>query len=138
LGLRGVVSPSLLFHARVKLARIGGHARTPATPCKSAIYGCGRVSYLLFAQGLCVSCSRRGICCCVHGILRAGIWCAITSISPLAAAVLWLGAASLDSFGDPAYGGLYDLVHPAQVGLAEVQQIKAAWKLNRSSAHQTQ
>jgi hypothetical protein len=44
----------------------------------------------------------------VCGVLRARIWCAITLISPLLVAVLWLGAASLDSFRDLAYGGLRD------------------------------
>jgi hypothetical protein len=46
----------------------------------------------------------------VRGVLRVRIWCAITSISPLVAAVLWLGATSLDSFGDPTYSGLHDPV----------------------------
>jgi hypothetical protein len=39
----------------------------------------------------------------MHDILRVRIWCVVTSISPLATTVLWLGAASLDSFEDPAY-----------------------------------
>jgi hypothetical protein len=46
----------------------------------------------------------------VCGVLRARIWYAVRLISPLAAPVLQLGAASLDSFGDPAYGGLRELV----------------------------
>jgi hypothetical protein len=47
---------------------------------------------------------RRG----VSGVLRARIWCAVTLISPLAAVILWLGAASLGSFRDTAYSGLHD------------------------------
>jgi hypothetical protein len=46
----------------------------------------------------------------VHDVLRVGIWCAITSISSLPAAVLWLGATSLDSIGERAYGGIHDPV----------------------------
>jgi hypothetical protein len=46
----------------------------------------------------------------VRGVLCARIWCVITLISPLAAAVLRLGAASLDSFGEPAYSSLCDPV----------------------------
>jgi hypothetical protein len=45
-----------------------------------------------------------GIPCGVHGILRAGIWCAITLISPLNVVVLWLGTAALDPLGDLADG----------------------------------
>jgi hypothetical protein len=44
----------------------------------------------------------------MHGVLRVRIWCAFTSISLLAAVVLWLGAAPLDSFRDPTYSGLRD------------------------------
>jgi hypothetical protein len=46
----------------------------------------------------------------MRNILREGIWSAVTSISLLAAAVLWLRAASLDSFEDHAYSGLHDPV----------------------------
>jgi uncharacterized SAM-binding protein YcdF (DUF218 family) len=42
----------------------------------------------------------------MRDVLRARIWCAITLISLLLAAVLWIGAALLDSFRDPAYDGL--------------------------------
>jgi hypothetical protein len=42
----------------------------------------------------------------VHGILRARIWCAIALISPLSAAILWHGTASLDRLKDLAHGGL--------------------------------
>jgi hypothetical protein len=44
----------------------------------------------------------------VLGILRVRIWYAFTFVPPLAAAVLWLGAASFDSFRDPAYHDLCD------------------------------
>jgi hypothetical protein len=46
----------------------------------------------------------------MRGVLRLRILCAIALISPLAAVALWLGAESLDSFGDPAYSGLCDPV----------------------------
>jgi hypothetical protein len=46
----------------------------------------------------------------VRGVLRVRIRCAIPSISSLPVVVLWLGVASLDSFGDLAYGGLHDPV----------------------------
>jgi hypothetical protein len=46
----------------------------------------------------------------MHGILRAGIWCAITMISPLVTAVLWLGIASLEPLEDLTHGGLCDPV----------------------------
>jgi hypothetical protein len=42
----------------------------------------------------------------VLGVLHRMIWYTPASIPPLAAAVLWLGAASFDSFGDPTYCGL--------------------------------
>jgi hypothetical protein len=51
-----------------------------------------------------------GIRCGVLSILRVRIWCALTSIPLLATVVLWPGAASLDSFGGPAYCGLRNLV----------------------------
>jgi hypothetical protein len=41
-----------------------------------------------------------------------GIWCSFTSIPLLAAAVLWIGAASFESVEDPAYSILRD---PARV-----------------------
>jgi hypothetical protein len=44
----------------------------------------------------------------MRGVLRVRIWCAVTLISLLVAAVLRLGAASLGSFRDPAYSGLRD------------------------------
>jgi hypothetical protein len=46
----------------------------------------------------------------MNGVVRVGFWCAVTSISLLPAMVLRLGATSLDSFGDTAYGGLCDPV----------------------------
>jgi hypothetical protein len=41
LGLRRVVSPSLLFHGGVELAHVGGHIRTPTKPRKLGVYNCG-------------------------------------------------------------------------------------------------
>jgi hypothetical protein len=46
----------------------------------------------------------------VRDILQARIWCAIASISLLLVAVLWLGAASLDTFEDPGYDSFRDPV----------------------------
>jgi hypothetical protein len=43
-------------------------------------------------------------------VLQMRIWCAPPSIPPLNAAVLWLGAGSFDSFGDPTYCGIRNLV----------------------------
>jgi hypothetical protein len=110
LSLRGVVPPSLMFYGRVGLVRIGGHARAPAKSCESRVYDNDRVSYLSCAQRSRVPCSSGGIRHSVHDILRVRIWCVIPPISLLLAAVLWLGAASLDSFGDLAYGSLRDPV----------------------------
>jgi hypothetical protein len=46
----------------------------------------------------------------MHNILRAGIWCTITPISPLFAVVLSLGTALLDPLSDLTHGGLCDPV----------------------------
>jgi hypothetical protein len=46
----------------------------------------------------------------MHAILQARIRYALTLISPLAAIVLWSGAASLDPLEDLAYDGLRDPV----------------------------
>jgi hypothetical protein len=46
----------------------------------------------------------------VCAILRAGVWCAITPISPLSAIVMWPRATTLDPLRDLAHGGLCDLV----------------------------
>jgi hypothetical protein len=54
--------------------------------------------------------SGGGISRGMSDILRVGIWCAITLISSLFVAVLWLATASLDPFEDLAHGGLCDLV----------------------------
>jgi hypothetical protein len=110
LSLRRVISLSLLFHGGVELARVEGYTRAPTKPHESGVYDCNKVSYLLCVRGSCISCSDGGIRRGVHVVLRAGIWCAITSISPLPTVVIWFGAASLDSFRDPAYGGLRDPV----------------------------
>jgi hypothetical protein len=62
------------------------------------------------AGGSCIPRSGEGIRHGMHGILRAGIWCAITMISPLVTAVLWLGIASLEPLEDLTHGGLCDPV----------------------------
>jgi hypothetical protein len=54
--------------------------------------------------------SSEGISHGMSDILRVGIWCAITLISSLFVAVLWLATASLDPFEDLAHGGLCDPV----------------------------
>jgi hypothetical protein len=92
------------------LDRIGGRARAPVKPQKSGVYDNG-VSYLSPARGSYISRLSDGIRHGVRGVLRVRIWHAIESISPLLPAVLCLRATSLDSYRDPAYGGLRD---PAQ------------------------
>jgi hypothetical protein len=106
--LWGVVSTSPLVHGGLRLDHIRGHARALAKPRESGLYDSSGVSYLSCARRSCVLYFGGGICRGVHGILCSWIRCAITLISPLLAAILWLGAASLDSFADPAYGGLHD------------------------------
>jgi hypothetical protein len=44
--LQGIVPPSLLFHGRVGLVRVSGHARAHVKPCVSGVYDGGKVSYL--------------------------------------------------------------------------------------------
>jgi hypothetical protein len=72
------------------LGRVRDHTRAPITLHKSGVYDSGGVSYM----------SR--------GVLRVGIRCGMTSISPLPATVLRLRDTSLDSFVDPAYDSLRD------------------------------
>jgi hypothetical protein len=93
-----------MFHGGVRLARVGCHARALAKSRKSGVYDNNGASYLSCAWGSCISYSGWGICHGVRGILRVMIWCAVILISPLVAAVLWLGAASLDSFRDLTQG----------------------------------
>jgi hypothetical protein len=107
---RGVTSLFLLFHGGVGLARVIGHTRAPAKSRKLGVYDSGRVCYLSCARGSCIYSPGGGIRRGVRGILCVGIWCVITSISLLLAAVLRLGAISPDPFGDPTYGGLRDPV----------------------------
>jgi hypothetical protein len=92
------------------LDRVGGHARAHVKPQKSRVYD-NKVSHLSPPRGSYISRLNGGIHHGVCGVLRVRIWHAIESISPLLAAVLCLRAASLDSYRDPAYGGLRD---PAQ------------------------
>jgi hypothetical protein len=100
----------LLFHGGVESTHVGGHARAPVELHELGVYDRCKASYLLCSRGSCISCSGGGIRCGVRGNLRVRIWCEFTSILPLATAVLWLGAASLDSFGDLAYSCLCDPV----------------------------
>jgi hypothetical protein len=64
---------------------------------------CPRIPHALFRRGGGI---RLGVC----AILRAGVWCAITPISPLSAIVMWPRATTLDPLRDLAHGGLCDLV----------------------------
>jgi hypothetical protein len=52
------------------------------------------------------------------------IWCASTLIPPLAIVVLWHGAAASDSFGDPAYYGLHNLVRGLHGDRAPLQLVE--------------
>jgi hypothetical protein len=47
----------------------------------------------------------------MRDVLQVGIWCAITLISLLFGAVLWLGTSSLDLLGGLTHGGHCDPVH---------------------------
>jgi hypothetical protein len=74
------------------------------------VYDSGRTSYLPYSCGSCIPCPGGGIRHGVLGVLRTTIWCAPALIPMLATTVLWVGSASFDSFGDPAYCGLRNLV----------------------------
>jgi hypothetical protein len=67
--LMGVASLSLMFHGRVGLAHVGGHARAPVKSHKSGVYDNGGDSYLSCARGPCISSPSRRICRGMHGIL---------------------------------------------------------------------
>jgi hypothetical protein len=101
---------SFKFLWKLRCYSIRGHSGALAKPQMSGVYDSSRVKYLSCAWGSCISSSVGVIHRGMHGVLRAMIWCDVTSICPLAAVVLWLGAASLDSFGDPAYSSLHDPV----------------------------
>jgi hypothetical protein len=107
LSLLGVASPSQRIHGGVGLDRVRGYTKAPAKSHESGVYDSGRLGYLWRARGSCVPSTDGGI---RHGVLRARIQYAITSISPLAAAVLWSGATTLDPLRDLLYGGLRDSV----------------------------
>jgi hypothetical protein len=92
------------------LDHVEGHVRAPTKPSKLGVYDSGGVSYLSHARGSYISCSGGGIHHVLCGVLQVRIWRAIASISPLLAVVLRLGATSLDSFRDLAYGSLRDPV----------------------------
>jgi hypothetical protein len=110
LSLRGVVSPSPLIHGGVRLDRVRGHARAPAKSRMSGVYDSGRVSYLLCdLKILHLLLWRRDTSWRARRSLSKDSVCHHTDFST-PTAVLWLGVASLDSLGDPAYGGLRDPV----------------------------
>jgi hypothetical protein len=108
--LQGNSSSLLRFHGRVMLARVGDHTRAPAKSSKSGVYDSGIISYLSHSCGSCLPRPGGGVCHGVLGVLRVRIWCATSLIPPRVAVVLWLGAASSDSFEDPAYCGLHNPV----------------------------
>jgi hypothetical protein len=110
LSLRGVVSPSLLIHGGVGLDCIGGHTGAAAKPLESGVYDSDGVGYFSGVRGSRVPCSGVGIHRGVRGVLRERILCAITTISPLSAAVLRPEASSLDPLGDLTYVGFHDPV----------------------------
>jgi hypothetical protein len=62
---------------------------------------CLRIPHSLFRRGI-----RRGM----HDVPQAEIWCAITPVSLLFAAILWIATASLDPLEDLAHDGLCDPV----------------------------
>jgi hypothetical protein len=103
-------SSSSWLHDGVGLACVRDHARAPAKSSQSGVYDSGGTSYLPCSCGSCVPCPGGGIRRGMLGILRMRVWCTPASIPLLAAAVLWLGAASFDSFGEHAYCGLHKLV----------------------------
>jgi hypothetical protein len=108
LSLHSVASPSLVSHGGVGLVRVRGYAREPAKSHESEVYDNGRARDLPCAQGSRIPCSDRGIHRGMHGVLQAGILCAITPISALFVAVLRLGTSSLDPVGDLTHGNLCD------------------------------
>jgi hypothetical protein len=63
------------------------------------------------ARGSRIPCSDGGIHRGMRDVLQVGIWCAITLISLLFGAVLWLGTSSLDLLGGLTHGGHCDPVH---------------------------
>jgi hypothetical protein len=102
----GVVSPSLPSHGGVRLICVRGYARASAKPHESGVYNGIRARDLPHARGSLIPCCDGGIHRGMCGILRAGIWCVVTPMSPLFVAVLRLGTSSLDPLGDLTYGGL--------------------------------
>jgi hypothetical protein len=100
----------IMFHGGIKLAYVRDHARTPAKSSKSGVFDYSGAGYLSCSHGSYVPCPNGGIRCGMLDILRVRIWCALASIPCFAAAVLWPGAASVDSFGGPAHCGLHNLV----------------------------
>jgi hypothetical protein len=101
--LQGDRSSFLRFHGAVRLAHVRDRARAPAKSSYSS-------AFLLCSCRSCFPCPGGGICRGVLGVLQVMIWFTSALIPLLTATVLWLGAASSDSFGDLAYCGLHNLV----------------------------
>jgi hypothetical protein len=99
LSLLGVAFSSFLIHGGVGLNCVGGHTRAPAKPGESGVYDGGGACDMLRARGSCIPRSGGGIHHGVCSVLRVGVWCYITPISLLFAAVLWPRVASLDPSG---------------------------------------
>jgi hypothetical protein len=60
----------------------------------------------------------------MRDVLQVGIWCAITLISLLFGAVLWLGTSSLDLLGGLTHGGHCDPVHGLYEDCAPLQSLE--------------
>jgi hypothetical protein len=107
LSFLGVAAPSLLIYGGDGLDRVRCNTRAPAKACESRVYDGGRACDLPRSRGSRIPHSsgriRRGVC----GVLRAGVWCAITPISLLLAVVLRPETTSLDPLRDLTHGGLF-------------------------------
>jgi hypothetical protein len=101
--LHGVASPSLLNHGEARLDCVRHQGRAPAKPCESGVYDGGGARNLPCARGSHVPVP-------VGRYIVASVAFYERGISPLLAAVLWLGITSLDALGDLAHGGLRDSV----------------------------
>jgi hypothetical protein len=90
LSLLGVASPPLLIHGRVGLDHVEGYTRAPAKLGESGVFDGVRACDLLHVLGSRIPYSGGGggVHRGMHGVLRVGVWCAITPVSPLAATVL--------------------------------------------------
>jgi hypothetical protein len=89
---------------------VGGNTRAHAKLGELGVYDGGGACDLPHDRGSCIPYSGKEIHHGVCGILWAGVWCTITSVSPLAIAVLQSRTASLDLLKDLAHGVLCNTV----------------------------